>query len=654
MKKFLLIINFILSCHLICTAQWSSCKYDFSYPVKFSDTTIITPSVCSGGLITNSMNCANQVCETGHFILDSNNFPLLTPPLIGRFAIDTAWTLNGNKPHASFLFPDSFFKAGTYKVIVTDANNMHDSINIFIPQAASTLTYSTYTTTINGFNSVVVKNINGGSPPYRFYLFPNIGSFIIKNNLMPGDSVIYKNTTTANSVNIIIEDNCRCENIIGNFNLPSTYANNLDSVSSTQIIIDSIYCQGDSGIYVYSAYDTSTGYFVTDTFVVGIGVNGLLFTDSNNNQTYFNVVIYPPSNVFNATIVNVSNPLCNGGLGSILVNTTGGLAPYINVGTIPLSAGTGSISVTDANGCKVVLNYTITAPAPIVFSVLPAYTISCVANPILFTPVISGGVSPFSYLPTTLTPGFVNTITASDANGCTATTTAFVKLDNLGIKIDSFYWNACASNSIALGVVNAIGGVMPFVGAGQQSVIGGPNYYFKITDANGCTADTTITKTIYNPTIINFQAFKDTVLGTVNSVNAFTIYVVDSTGQVYDSAFTQNFIFNNLASGNYILIVIDSVGCVVTKNFTLSNLLSTRIVGNNILKIFPNPIKDVITIEADIDINSIKIMDVTGKIIDEQIIKNQKHYVMSTHVLCNGYYYLQINNLNPHKIIVQH
>jgi len=121
-----------------------------------------------------------------------------------------------------------------------------------------------------------------------------------------------------------------------------------------------------------------------------------------------------------------------GGTGTLTYSINGGSYQSSNVFS-NLSAGTYTLSVKDANGCLFApASVTITAPAAVSVSASPLVsTLSCnslVSTSATATP--SGGTGAFTYLWTggqttaTATGLFAGTytVTATDANGCSATT----------------------------------------------------------------------------------------------------------------------------------------------------------------------------------------------------------------------------------------
>ncbi|REK32193.1 MAG: T9SS C-terminal target domain-containing protein, partial [Bacteroidetes bacterium] len=177
------------------------------------------------------------------------------------------------------------------------------------------------------------------------------------------------------------------------------------------------------------------------------------YTWSVNNVTYLNSGTYthvstnasgcPHTSILNITIssglaVNcsvVSHVSCFGGSdGSVSLNITGGIPPYIITGsTSGLSADTYSYIVSDAAGCTAVCSATITEPGKISGN-MSVTAANCGISNGTATANVSGGTPPYTYLwsdnqttnPATGLAAGSYSVTVTDQNGCTARLTGNV------------------------------------------------------------------------------------------------------------------------------------------------------------------------------------------------------------------------------------
>src|SRR5690606_5478207 len=197
--------------------------------------------------------------------------------------------------------------------------------------------------------------------------------------------------------------------------------------SATAVVTDGVlpltYSWSPSG----GSADTATG-LTAGTYTVTV-------TDGAARTVTETVTIDEPDTlVSNIVITDIS---CNGlGNGSITLAPTGGVAPYTylwnNADTSSsltgLAAGTYSVTITDANGCTVTENATITDPAVLTLSSSSYTDVTWYGgNDGSATVSVTGGTAPYNYLwsngaTTATATGLIAgnyVVTVTDANGCT-------------------------------------------------------------------------------------------------------------------------------------------------------------------------------------------------------------------------------------------
>lgn len=212
--------------------------------------------------------------------------------------------------------------------------------------------------------------------------------------------------------------------------------------------------------------------------------------------------------------INVVRPIrCNGDTDGFLSATaTGGTAPYTGkwsngatgtniAGLVP---GTYTVTITDANGCTDVASMTLVEP-PVLVAGSEAQGVLCNGGETGgVTATITGGTTPYSYNWSTgaATQNISNlpagnySLTVTDANGCTKTTSATVNEPSAPVSLQTSSQpascNGGTNGRVNLTVNGGVGGYsfvwstgattqnLPFVGAGVYSVTA--------TDANGCSA----------------------------------------------------------------------------------------------------------------------------------------------------------------------
>ncbi len=473
--------------------------------------------------------------------------------------------------------------AGTYTVIVTDANNCTGSTTLTIsqpPVLASSA--SAIPVSCNGGNNGSASTIvTGGTPPYLYTWAPNGGYSTSANNLTSG---IY--TITATDAN-----NCI---------ITSTVSVVEPSVITTSSSSSSVSCYGgNNGSATVTANGGSSPYMYS--WVPNGGSTSVATNISAGNYT---VTITDAHNCKTTTTINVNQPAvlsslpfstnvsCNGGSnGTAKVIATGGVSPYSyswtpNVSSTDsaknLSAGTYTTLVTDARGCTTTATMLVTQPNLLTVSTGPAINVLCNGGNNGSTSVIAnGGTAPYSYswapkggtnsVATNLSAG-TYTVTVTDAHNCpTITITTISQPTALNINVSALTNVSCYNGSNGSGAVNATGGTGPYTYVWSPNVstsISATNlkagiYTITVTDANKCSTNTTLT--ITQPTALTSKLVSTTNIKCYNGSNGdISISATGgSPGYTYTWAPNVSSTVNatGLNAGSYSITVTDANGC---------------------------------------------------------------------------------------------
>lgn len=243
-------------------------------------------------------------------------------------------------------------------------------------------------------------------------------------------------------------------------------------------------------------------------------------TASNYAQTGSNSIRIDS---LNGGSVSLVNPGCTGANGSITIHIRNGQAPYTwhwsgssSLDSIAsgLAAGQYSVTVTDANGCTGTNGYSLTTAGQVYTYIGPVTSPSCGASDGAMTANAYGGSGAITFLWSTgattatitgLSAGIPYTVTATAANGCTATTSFTMSAQaNYQVHIATTP-TACDTSlytGTATAVVTGTGGTPPYsyawydqyfypaVPIGSTQTISGLHYGTRlqvvVTDANGC------------------------------------------------------------------------------------------------------------------------------------------------------------------------
>ncbi|MCF8451142.1 MAG: hypothetical protein K9G49_14810, partial [Taibaiella sp.] len=348
------------------------------------------------------------------------------------------------------------------------------------------------------------------------------------------------------------------------------------------------------------------GVTTQDRTGLAAGTYSVTVTDANGCTTTTSRTITQPATLTaSATSTNVN---CNGGAnGTIDLTVAGGTTAYSYVWSngattqdlSGLSAGTYSVTVTDANGCTTTASRTITQP-----TVLTATTAStnalcsgCNNGTAGVTP--AGGTPAYTYLwnngaitqnVTGLVAGNYS-VTVTDANGCTVVKTITITQPAVftatvtGTNVNCFGGNNGTAD------LTVSGGTTPYTyvwsnGATTQDLSGltAGTYSVVITDANGYTLNKSVT--ITQPTVLAASATNTNVSCNGGSNGSIDVTVTGgTTAYSYtwsNGATTQD--ISGLSAGTYSVLVTDANGCTatVTKTITHPTTLTASATTTNV------------------------------------------------------------------------
>ncbi len=201
-----------------------------------------------------------------------------------------------------------------------------------------------------------------------------------------------------------------------------------------------------------------------------------------------------------------TSPLCSGQCnGTAVVTPSGGTSPYTylwsngstNDTITGLCAGTYSVTVTDALSNTTTATVTITQPTLLTLSTSGVVNATCFGScngGVTLT--ANGGTPSYSYSPTpnNLCAGSY-TFTVTDANGCTTTASATITEPPQLALSESHTDNLCNGNCNGTVTLSATGGVPSYTYSGSMNSLCAGTYTYTVTDANGCSAQTTTTIT---------------------------------------------------------------------------------------------------------------------------------------------------------------
>jgi hypothetical protein len=326
------------------------------------------------------------------------------------------------------------------------------------------------------------------------------------------------------------------------------------------------------------------------------GTYDVTVTDANSCTATVSATITQPQAPLSLSTTQV-NVLCHGAsTGSINLTSIGGTTPYTylwsNGSTVQdpqnLAAGTYSVVVTDANGCTETTSVTITQPQNPLTLTTTKVNVLCFGNATgSIDLTVSGGTGIYTYAWNTgaITEDLTGliagtyTVTVTDANGCTATTSVTITQPQAPLALTTSQVNVlCFGNSTGSINLTPTGGTPLYSylwsnAATTQDINNLPagTYTVTTTDANGCVATTSVTITEPQAPIVLSTTQVD-VLCFGNSTGSIDLsptggtapyaYLWSNGSTVQDP--------QNLAAGTYSVVVTDANGCTETTSVTIT------------------------------------------------------------------------------------
>lgn len=517
---------------------------------------------------------------------------------------------------------------GTYNVMITDLNGctLPSTITLVEPtaltQSVSAFTYPSGTN-ISCFglsDGSIDLAIGGGNPGYTYVW--NTGAFSEDlTGLSAGTySVIatdINGCTIPSSITLvepsILTQSVSSPTFIGGNNI-SCFGFNDGSIDLT--------IGGGSPGYTYL---WSNGGVTQDLATLIAGTYNVTVTDINGCQITSSITLTEPTPLAYSEVLsiypggfNVTGCDNNGSIDLTVSGSTPGYfyswsngAPTQDISNLP--GGTYTVTITDVNGCQLVVDTTLTV-APVVTTVASVVSdyngqdISCFgASDGSVTVVPGGGVPGYTYqwssvsnanVSTTQTPtglpSGTYTVTATDVNGCTSTTTVTLvdpPVLNTNVVVSTNYNGqdiSCFGASDGGIDLSVVGGTPGYTYSWTNplgntfSAVQDPNglpagpYQVVVTDVNGCIINAGITLTEpleltgvadvtsnYNGEDVSCYDYTDgsiTVV-TTGGTPGYSYQWTNSAGNAIGSGVDQN----NVGAGIYQVQITDVNGCITTE-----------------------------------------------------------------------------------------
>lgn len=397
----------------------------------------------------------------------------------------------------------SSLSAGSYSVIVADANNCLTGLTVAITEPSLLISQASATDALcaNGNDGSVMVVVNGGTQPYR-YSWSN------------GDSTAAVFSLPSGNYDVTVTDAHGCTAIeYTSISEPTPIVtavsqNNVNCFGGNDgsILVENT---GGTPAYTYSWSNNETSNAVSG---LRAGTYQVTITDQHGCSQAQSVTIAEPLAL--ALSLTPTDAQCFGSSDGIAsASLSGGTPPYAYVwspsgGTLEtatgLRAGNYTVAVTDAHGCSESSSVSIGSPSPITLNATQTAARCAGSQDATATIFPSGGVSPYSY---SWTGGSTNasvgavaagiySVTVTDAHGCSETSSVQLSEPTpVSMSVQGSAW-ICIGQNATLSAV-ASGGTANYsyqwnTTATTASIQAAPQsttvYTVSVTDANGCTA----------------------------------------------------------------------------------------------------------------------------------------------------------------------
>jgi gliding motility-associated-like protein len=538
--------------------------YTLSDPQQFNANIVNTPLLCNGDFTgTATANYFNNNGNVSYLWNDGNN--------------QTTQTALG-------------LAAGTYEVTLTDGAGciITASTTIIEPSLLSgTIDLVNDVTCFGLSNGFANAAVSGGTAPYTFLWSNGVTTPTITN-------------ISAGNYFVEITDGNGCQiDLSTQIAQPTQLTGNIITTNVScyggQNGAANLTVAGGTAPYSYQWNDLN---FQTTASANNLFAGNYMvtITDDNACQLNVNTAITQPNQMVANVTVNNSN--CGQNNGSICVNIAGGVLPHQFAWNDPLQqtsacalnllAGTYTISVTDANNCvydSIINVNDVVGPTVTFNNLIDPSCNGFTDGEINMT--VTGGTLPYQTYAWTDAQGVavgVNnssqitnighgcyTLTVIDDAGCLAANTQCITQPNaLNSAITSTQHVTCYLGCNGQATVSVAGGTSPYAiswnnlttNATNTNLCAG-NYLATITDANGCTSQSSVTITEPEQLISSITSVSNVSCFGFND-GQISIGITGGTAPYLHSwtpVVSSTTLGTNLTAGNYTILSTDANGC---------------------------------------------------------------------------------------------
>ena len=358
---------------------------------------------------------------------------------------------------------------------------------------------------------------------------------------------------------------------------------------------------GGTGAYQYK-WSSSPQQTTATAGNLPAGTYHVTVTDANSCSVTSSATITQPTSISVTGII--TNVAClNGNTGKVVASASGGTSGYQYLwNTTPqqntatannLTAGSYTVTVTDAHNCTGSATFSVTQPASGITLSVAENDAACGSNNGSATVNVLTGTGSFTYAwsnggtaatISNLAAGSYS-ITVSNTAGCTATSATLVNSTGGPTVVPGSTNTSCGLNNGAANIVVS-GGVTPYSyswsnGGTATSIsnLSAGTYVVTVHDHNNCASIASVVISASNGLVLNTSS-SPTSCGINNGSATVTVGNAGSPLFAWNNGATTATI-NNLAAGNYTVTVSDAGLCSASASVTVAS--GTGVTGFNII-----------------------------------------------------------------------
>ncbi len=616
-----------------------------NYTVTVVDANFCTNTSLPTSVIVNPTPITPVVSAIGNTTVCDGQTVTLTTPVSNAYLWSNGVTTQTN----------SIINSGSYSVQITNQfgcqSAVSQPISITINPLPVTPTIAASSTIICASNPITLNAPAG----FTAYQWSNSQTTQTISTLIPGNY-----TVTVTDANGCTSNPSTVLNIT---NIPSPTAPVITANSNTICSGDSIVLNASSG---FASYLWNTGEVTSSINISTSGnyiVTGFFCSGSNSLQSVaFNLVVH----IVNQATITGSADVCPNSTDTLVASS--GASYLWNNGqmsqSIIGSIGNNSVIVTDINGCEstasiIVNQYNVTIPTisgNVPNNLCPGTNILVNSSPAI-SYLWSDSLTSQTRI---ITNTGCYTVTATDINGCTASSSPFcvnylpgVPTPNI-VSTDSALClgetSIVSCNTCPVGGINYLWSNS--INSATQTISNAICLNLTISDINGCAA------TSNSYCITSSQTPANPVISYDNNSGTLTANVVADNYMWFADGLLTQFSTQSIQPINnaiYSVLLSNNNGCISDTSAGF-NYLFTGLTNQDILEgfnIYPNPVRDIVTLDIKNSNNVfIQIFDVSGKDVYLNQISNQGHFIhenLDLSSLSDGVYFLKINYNNKVK-----